>query len=247
VPTTTVDKALDILFHLLDAPAAVGVTAVGRSLGLPKASAHRLLASLRRRDLVEQDERGRYRPGIGLVALGLGALDRDPLVAAARPTLEREAEAIGETTFLVAPRAGRLRVLDEAEGAGFLRAAPRVGAEVPVHATAVGKLFLALSPEQVTLGDGAFERFTPRTAASRGELEAELSAIEAQGHATNEDEWIAGLSVVAAPVCVRGRLRGALAIAAATPRMRELEAGRVALRAIAAADEVGRRLAGARA
>ena len=72
---------------LLAAPDHEGLARdpVGRSLGLPKASAHRLLASLQRRDLVEQDESGRYRPGFGLVALGLGVLDREPLVAVARP------------------------------------------------------------------------------------------------------------------------------------------------------------------
>ena len=113
------------------------MTAIGRALGLPKSSAHRLLTALSRRGLVEQDGRGRYRPGIGLVALGLGALEREPVVVAARPVLEQEAGALGETFFLVAARAGRLVVLDKAEGNGFLRAAPRVGSSVPVHATAV--------------------------------------------------------------------------------------------------------------
>ena len=126
------------------------MTAIGRALGLPKSSAHRLLAALGRRGLVESDERGRYRPGIGLVALGLGALESEPIVVAARPVLEDAAQALGETFFLVAARAGRLVVLDKAEGTGFLRAAPRVGSSVPVHATAVGKLFLAFGGDAIS-------------------------------------------------------------------------------------------------
>ena len=73
---TTVEKAVDVLFHLHREPAARGVTAIGRALGLPKSSTHRLLTALGRRGLVEKDDRGRYRPGIGLIALGLGALMR---------------------------------------------------------------------------------------------------------------------------------------------------------------------------
>ena len=108
-----------------------------------------MLRSLGRRGLVERDERGRYRAGIGLLALGLGVVDREPIVAAARPVLEDRALALGETFFLVVARAGELVVLDKAEGTGFLRAAPQVGSRVPVHATAAGKLYLAFAPDQV--------------------------------------------------------------------------------------------------
>ena len=169
---STVEKAVELLYHLHESPAPQGVTAIGRALGVPKSSAHRLLTALCRRGLVEQDGRGRYGPGIGLVALGLGALEREPVVAAARPVLEQEADALGETFFLVGARAGRLVVLDKAEGSGFLRAAPRVGSSVPVHATASGKLFLAFAPEALAPAPEALERFTPRTPADAAALRA---------------------------------------------------------------------------
>ena len=155
----TVDKAVEVLFHLHAEASPQGVTDVGRALGLPKSSAHRLLTTLGRRGLVERDDRGRYRPGIGLVALGLGALASEPIVVAARPVLDDAVGAVGETFFLVGARAGTLVVLAKAEGTGFLRAAPQLGASVPVHATAVGKLFLAHAPDEVALSDAPFERF----------------------------------------------------------------------------------------
>lgn len=119
----------------------MGVTDLGRALGLPKSSAHRLLAALAKRGLVDRDDRDRYRPGIALLALGLGVLDSEPIVAAARQVLEAGARDLGETHFLVGARGGRLLVLDKAEGSGFLRASPQVGSSVPVHATAVGGSF----------------------------------------------------------------------------------------------------------
>jgi DNA-binding IclR family transcriptional regulator len=239
----TIDKAVDVLFALHGAVRPQGVTALARSLGLPKSSTHRLLATLTRRGLVERAEAGRYRPGIGLVALGLGALEREPLCAAAAPVLESEARSLGETVFLVAARVGRLVVLDKAEGTGFLRAAPRVGAVVPAHATAVGKLYLGLAPEQLDPSEGPLARFTPRTLRSERALARAAGQARDAGYAENRDEWIDGLSVVAAPVFARGELRGAVAVAASTPRMAAL--GREARdRARAAAQRIGARLEG---
>ena len=62
----TVEKAVDLLFRLHASPESVGVTALSRDVGMPKSSVHRLLASLARKGMVERDERGRYRPGVGL-------------------------------------------------------------------------------------------------------------------------------------------------------------------------------------
>ena len=249
-PAGAVDKAIEILFHLHAAPASAGVTAIGQALGIPKSSAHRLLGSLTRRGLVERDASGRYRPGMGLVALGLGALEREPVGVAARPLLEADAGIFAETVFLVGARAGRLIVLDKAEGTGFLRAAPRVGSEVPVHATAVGKLFLALSPDRVKTPE-RLERFTPQTA-DRAALEREVERARTRGFAENREEWIPGLAVLAAPVRCEahaGRtsaatrleptLHGAIALAATTARMEALGPEAVARRLM----ETGRRVA----
>jgi DNA-binding IclR family transcriptional regulator len=263
---TTVEKAIDVLFHLHSESGARGVTAISRALGMPKSSTHRLLSALSRRALLEKDDRGRYRPGVGLVALGLGALDREPVVAAARPVLEAEADALDETVFLVVARAGRIIVLDKAEGSGFLRAAPRIGATVPVHATAVGKLYLAFGRGAIATPRGALERFSDDTLTDLDALNGAVFRAAECGYAANIDEWIPGLSVVAAPVLdprakatpglsVVGapnfatrsgaRMLAGLAMAASTPRMRSLGVTEVGHRLITAAGRITARLAGA--
>ncbi|MEE2664670.1 MAG: IclR family transcriptional regulator [Myxococcota bacterium] len=243
-PLATVDKAIDVLFALHAAEVSLGVTALSRALCLPKSSAHRLLAALRRRGLVEQDERGRYRLGIGLIALGLGVLEREPAVAAARPIIEQEAESLGETFFLVAARGGQLVVLDKAEGTGFLRAAPRVGAVVPVHATAVGKLQLALAPSELEFAIAPSEAFTGATHTSETAIRREVELARERGWAANVDEWIAGLSVLAAPVVHRGRLLAHVALAVPSARASELGLGALAERVCKTAERIVQRLAG---
>jgi len=240
----TVEKAVDILFHLHGSQESRGVTAIARDLGLAKSSTHRLLTTLRRRGLVERDERGRYRTGIGLVALGLGALEREPVVAAARPVLEAEAESLGETFFLVSLRAQEIVVLDKVEGTGFLRAAPRVGSAVPVHATAVGKLYLAFASGLLSFPSETLEAFTSRTAIDVGSLRAAVAETKLRRWASNRDEWIPGLSVLAAPVLSGERMLAAVALAMASPRLEEFGEEALARRVVAAGLRIASRLEG---
>ena len=224
--SSTVEKAIDLLFHLHSTGAPQGVTAIGRALGIPKSSAHRMLQSLSVRGLVERDTRGHYRPGFGLLVLGLGVQDREPIVAAARPLLESGARELGETLFLVVARGGELIVLDKVEGTGFLRAAPQVGSSVPVHATAVGKLYLAFDPGALApQGDASArvrESYTPQTLTEDADLADAVARARECGWASNRDEWIPGLSVIAAPVEAGGRLQGSVALAAPSARWEEL-------------------------
>jgi DNA-binding IclR family transcriptional regulator len=235
----SIEKALDVLRHLHGEGRPCGPAEIGRALELPRSTVHRLLAALGRRGFVESDARGQYRPGIVLVALGVGVLSREPVVVAARPILEREAEAVGETIFLSAARGGRILVLDKEEGSGFLRASPRIGAEIPAHATAIGKVWLAFAPERVE--SVRQEAFTPRTRTGPA-LERDLARVRARGWAENRDEWIVGLTGIAAPIVVDGVLAATLAISGASARMREPR--RLAARVVAAARDVANRLEG---
>jgi DNA-binding IclR family transcriptional regulator len=211
---TAIDKVLDVLFHVGAHPRAQGVSEIGRALGLPKSSAHRLLSALKRRQLVEQDESGRYRPGAGLVGLTGGR----SLLVAARPVLEQAATALGETFFLVVGQGGRLVVLDKAEGTGLLRGSPQIGSAVPVHATAVGKLYLAHAPASVQL-EKPLVRYTPRTIVDAARLAREVQSVRTSGHAVSHGEWIEGLSVAAAAVLRDGNMLGAVCAAVPSGRM----------------------------
>ena len=242
--SSSVEKAVDLLFHLHGAAGPQGVTDLGRALGIPKSSAHRMLQSLGRRGLVERDDRGKYRPGVALLALGLGVQDREPVAVAARPILEEQAADLGETFFLVVARARGLVVLDKAEGTGFLRAAPRVGTRVPVHATAAGKLYLAFDPgvlDPVELG-GKAEAFTKQTLVRAEDLASAVAETRSRGWASNRDEWIQGLSVFAAPVRRKGAMLAAVALAAASARLEELGGDELVARIISTGEAIGARV-----
>ncbi|MEM7404196.1 MAG: helix-turn-helix domain-containing protein [Pseudomonadota bacterium] len=237
----TVEKAMDLLFHLHESNAAVGVSALGRALDMPKSSVHRLLSALARKGMVERDERSRYRPGSGLLALGLGVLDRDPLVACARAVLPDFVDETGETLFLIGHRGSRLVVLEKCEGTGLLRVSPRVGSTVPVHCTGAGALYMAyrqheFAPERVATDPGAH--------ADVAYLRARAAAALSQGWSSNIELWQPGLAVLVAPIVLRRELRAVVALAATTHRMTELGGEALAPRVVAAADAIAARASG---
>jgi len=240
---STVEKATDVLFFLATRTAACGVSDVAQGVGVPKTSAHRLLQSLRYKDLVQGDSGGRYRLGAGLVELGLSASTDERIVRAAREPMQQQAADLGETFFLVCSRGGELVVVDKAEGSGFLRASPRVGSTVPAHATAVGRLFLAFDRDRVE--EGPRQRFTKSTPTSARDVDRLVRLAREQGVAVSKDEWVEGLAAVAAPVLVAGRMLGAIAVASSSPRLVELGVDRVVRAAVAAAKVVSVSLEGA--
>lgn len=213
-PSTSIEKALDLLITLGRLGGSAGLVELAEHASVPKSSAHRLLQSLLSRGLVARSAQGDYQLGAALVALGELAQRGDALLSASEPALREAARQTGQSCFLVVAREGRLEVALVAEGSGFLRAMPTVGAHVPVHASASGRLYLAFDPAQVGPSDGTrLERFTPTTVASARALRALVARARQRGYDTNRAEWMPDVAVVAAPVQVGEGLVGTVALA----------------------------------
>ena len=76
-------------------------------------------------------------------------------------------------------------------------------------------------------------------------LQNRAAAALAQGWSSNFELWQPGLAVLAAPVIVRGRIRAVGALAASAPRLEELGGKALAPCAVAAAQQIAARAAGA--
>lgn len=213
------DRAVDILETLADGRAR-SLTELGRELGLPKSTVHRLLASLEARALVERRPDG-IALGPFARRLGRAALGRDPLLAAARGPVAELARELGETVFLVVERGGSLRVAHAELGTGLVRAAPEVGAEVPVHATGAGRLYLAFGAGRVSF-PSVLEAYTGATPSSRDALQSRVERARTRGFDENVDEWIEGLSVLSVPIAGEQGLTGVLSVACESRRFRAL-------------------------
>jgi DNA-binding IclR family transcriptional regulator len=96
-----------------------------------------------------------------------------------------------------------------------------VGALLPVHATAMGKVLLAFHPYLTAeLGNGALQRYTSCTITDPKLLAIELEQVREQGWALSLEELIEGETSCAAPIRDRqGAAVGAIAISGPTERL----------------------------
>jgi IclR family acetate operon transcriptional repressor len=201
----SVDKAIDILELLGRESHGLAISELASRLGLNVSTAHHLLATLKARGLVAQDERAKtYRIGSRLVALVSGFLLGTDLYPAAVGAVEELRDLSGETSYLSVFQGGEVNVMIALTGLRPVQARRmhRPG-QSNVHSTASGKLLLAHLPWEeaaAVLTATAREPFTPNTITDLDALRAELETIATQGFALDREEDYVGVQCVAAPI-----------------------------------------------
>lgn len=199
----SVDRAAALLLALGDSHGEAGVTELARRLGLHKSTASRLLATLEKRGLVEQDEEtGKYRLGLVVIRLAERAERTLDLRSIAMAELERLARATHETTGIGVIDGDQMLTVAQADGPNLIAVADWTGRCVPLHSVAAGKVLLASLPEREVLRfvRRGLTRFTEQTITELEPLLEELARIRRRGYATAFGEFDQGLNAVAAPV-----------------------------------------------
>jgi len=197
----SVDRAVSLLLGLGESEAEVGVTELARRLGFHKSTASRLLATLERRGLVEQDsDSGKYRLGLAMVLLGGHAERMLDLRSVALPELESLARSVRETTTLGALEGDSLVTIAWSDRTGMSHR--RTSASLPLHATAPGKVLLSNQPERevVRLSENGFTPYTAHTIVRLDQFLDELARVRRRGFATAFGENEPGVNAVAVPV-----------------------------------------------
>ena len=197
----SVDRAASLLIALGDAEGDAGVTELARRLGLHKSTASRLLATLQKRGLVEQDDdSGKYRLGLAVVRLGGHAERTLDLRSIAMPQLESLARLVKETTTLETLEDDSALVVAYSDASGNGR--DRSGRSLPLHATAPGKVLLASQPERevIRLSKVGFTPYTTHTIVRVDLLLEELARVRKRGFATAFGEFEPAVNAVAVPV-----------------------------------------------
>lgn len=222
-PVESIDNAARILLAFRT-KRQVRVSEMAAELSVARSTAHRMLTTLADRGLVRQDpETKAYVPGPALIELGLAVIGAADMRAVIRPVIERLAEATGETVHLLVLEGTETVFLDGVESKKAIRASLRVGVRGPAHASAAGKVMLALlGPEalRARFPAGPLRGGTDRAITSWPEFEAELDAVRERGYATNLQESEPGLHAVSMALTdSSGAVRGALSVSGPAERM----------------------------
>ncbi len=245
----SVDRAAALLLALGDSQGSAGVTELARRLGLHKSTASRLLATLQRRGLVEQDdESGKYRLGLVVIRLAERAERTLDLRSIALPELERLARETRETGRLGVLTDDAVLTVVQVDGPNLVACPDWTGRTSPLHASASGKVLLSALAERDVLryARKGLPALTPRTIVELEPLMEELARVRRRGYATAFGEWDPTMNGVAAPVRdARGTVIAAVGIRGAAYRLPPQRVPELANLAVEAAAAVCGRLGGA--
>jgi DNA-binding IclR family transcriptional regulator len=246
----SVDRAARILKALASGPRRLGVSEIADRLELTRPTVHGLLQTLQAHGFVEQDrDSDKYQLGAGLLQLGNSYLDLNELRARSLVHAERLAARADAAVRVGVMHGASIVIVHHVFRPDTTLQILEVGAELPLHASALGKAMLAYAPDH-TLDDVLAEplpRLTSRTLTPAA-LREELSEVRERGFAREKDEAILGESSIASPIFDHsGHAVGAIGVVGDTERIMPRGAPRqVSSAVIEAARGVSRELGASR-
>lgn len=213
----SVERALSILDLFSEQRTELKITEISQQTGLHKSTLHSLLKTLQLHGYVEQSEpNGPYRLGMKLFERGFLVLKAKSFVAVARPHLAALALRTGQTTHIGVLDGQHGVYVDKIEGERSIIAYSRIGRQMPLHTTAIGKVLLAFQSRMTrdAILDGY--DFGPVTENSIRDPEAfrkALEEVQEQGYAVDEQENVRGVRCAAVPIRDHeGKLAGAISV-----------------------------------
>ncbi|MFB7798410.1 IclR family transcriptional regulator [Isoptericola sp. NPDC056134] len=173
------------------------------AVDLPKATVHRILATLVDRDFIRVADGGTHVPGPKILSLAGAAYDRVDVSTIVQPYVDDLVRRVQCTVHIGVRSGDEIIYLVRTDSDKPYRMPSRVGASIPLHTSAIGKSILA------RLDDDAVERFvnraglprrTARSLATLEDLRAELADIRRDGYAFDREENVPGVVCIGTAV-----------------------------------------------
>jgi IclR family pca regulon transcriptional regulator len=204
----SLERGLAILSAFRSGRPVLGVSELGRDIGLTRSTTHRYVATLAALGYLQQDPASKkYRLGPRVLDLGFSAINSMELREVAAPHLQELSDKTGYTVnmaildgldivYVERCRSGR-------QGQREIDLNLHVGSRLPAYCTSLGKVLLAFLPpgelaHALTTID--FRQRGPNTLTSRTALGLELKRVREKGFAINNEELAYGLRSIAAPI-----------------------------------------------
>lgn len=196
-------RALNILEAVAQSQ-PVGMSALARTLGVPKTTVHRMLRTLGEAGwLAPEGAPGEQRWSLTSRALAVGAsvMNQVDLREIARPIINELSASINENIHLSVPDGKTLVIIERVPSSRPVQTVQQVGDRAPMYPTAAGWAYLsrlprdeakALLPAQISFASGG--------SLSRAALLDELEKAAARGYTINPGRWRPEVSAIGSAV-----------------------------------------------
>ncbi|GGM94408.1 IclR family transcriptional regulator [Streptomyces fuscichromogenes] len=186
----------------------LGISDLGRAVGLNRSTTYRYVATLAKLGYLQQDPDSRkYSLGPRVVDLGFAAINSMEITRVAGPFLQALSDETGYTVSMAVLDGPDIVYVDRRRsgraGTFAMGLHLHVGSRLPAYCTSMGKVLLA-HQEPAVLRDLVdrtdLARRGPKTITAREQLMVALARVRRTGFALNDEELAPGLRSLAAPV-----------------------------------------------
>ncbi|MEF3301573.1 IclR family transcriptional regulator [Paenibacillus sp. GYB003] len=198
------DRVLDIFELFAERREPINLTELSRELDMPASSAHKLLQNLLARGYLESDKQGKtFRLGYKLFEIGSKYAQRTDLASEFQLAAQKIVDELNESVFLTIRNGEMALYIAEKQSTHPVRFVSHLGMQLPLHATAMGKVLLSgMTDEEIAklYPDRQLGRLTDTTITDFGELMRQIGQIRRDGIGYSMGESVHGIRCVAAPV-----------------------------------------------
>ncbi len=228
---TALQRGLELLHLFAAAEKGLPAADVAKLSGLPVSTVHRFLVNLKSAGFLNCDNAGTYHLGIACLTLGQAAGGQLDIRRLSLRHLQELNHQTRETVHLTVRHGLSAVYVEKLDSPEPLRIHSRIGAAVPLHCTAVGKVLLAYLPApelEKTLDELELRRFTENTVGNIQELQTHLRRVRRDGYACDLEEHEPHIRCIAAPIWDHsGAVNASLsvtgpAVRMATARLRQI-------------------------
>jgi len=182
----------------------LGAAEISRKSGIPRATAHRILATLTEGGLLEQNKiTGKYRIGPGLYMQGSLYLSTTDIFKAAGAVLKELNDLTNECVYVSVLYGANLVLIMKEESKYDFRLATHIGSTLNIYATGMGKALLsALTDAELDsiIPEEKLQPKTKNTIATKSELKLELEKIKKTGISFDMEENAEGVIGIASVI-----------------------------------------------
>jgi IclR family transcriptional regulator, KDG regulon repressor len=219
----SLQRGLQVLTIVAEAENEMTASEIATATGLHTSTIHRFLVNLESAGYLHRDKDATYRLGARCISLGQSALKQLDVRRASYSILEQLNRATREAVHLVIRDQAAAVYIEKFDSLEPLRIFSRIGARVPLHCTAAGKILLAFmeaAGQGELLEHLEFTRFTPNTVCSLRALKMELTNVKKLGYAQDNEEHEPNIRCLAAPIWDSHRnITAAFSVTAPSMRM----------------------------
>jgi len=208
----SLERGLSILSAFRSGRPLLGVSDLGREVGLGRSTTHRYVATLAMLGYLQQDAATKkYRLGPRVLDLGFSAINSMELREICAPHLQQLSDETGYTVNMAILDGPDIvyveRCRSSRTGQREIDLNLHVGSRMPAYCTSMGKVLLAyLAPEEraAVIAAADLTRRGPNTLTTSRALMKELARVRGEGLAINNEELAYGLRSIAAPIRSHG-------------------------------------------